>query len=570
MQARLRSGLVRVAFAAALWMGSFVAAQQGAHVDPDLGFFGIGSCAANTRNHSKWIPQMTAIGIRDLRGFAGTWGGIEPQKGTFDFKTYDERYAYLESQGVRSGLLLGGNPEWSRSDPKGGLPTNNIEGWANYVSKVVEHGKGKIKYYEVWNEPPNGTRSGDPADYAKIVVAAYDAAKKADPNCMVGLATKSVHVNYLDQVIAAGAKDHFDYITLHPYEVLGTVVQHPGTEQIYMRIVPTVRAMLKHRNPERQNVPIWFTEIGFDTKRGIDKQLQACVKAYVMGAAQGITTIQWFEGMDGDSGPLGLLDGKGKPRPAYKALAEMIRLIGQQPKPLGWVLLNDKHYGFVFQGVNGTVMATWAGTATPDEIDFGENVKLVDPGTGKVTEAGRLQFTANPIFIDGVPDAIVKQAQANKDKPFPWGGDYSDAKSVSITFGEKNVEKGLHTNSADTVAADVIAYGGNARSGTVPGGNIYNVDANFLNYTATPIEITAVVRRNEKNAPAKLDCEYEAIGFYDKYKKLPAFDIPDNKEWHTAKWRIDDAQFVGTWAFNFRFNKGDYVIQSVTVTKLDK
>ena len=32
-------------------------------------------------------------------------------------------------------------------------------------------------------------------------------------------------------VIQAGAKDHFDYVTLHPYEVLGCVMATPGTER---------------------------------------------------------------------------------------------------------------------------------------------------------------------------------------------------------------------------------------------------------------------------------------------------------------------------------------------------
>lgn len=535
-----------------------------------VGFFAIGSCAANTRNHPNWIPQMKEIGVTNLRAFGNGWGGIEPEPGKFVFDTFDKRYAYLISQGVFPGVTLEGNPKWNEKDKGKDLPVNNIEGWANYVSKIVEHGKGKITYYEVWNEPPNGTKGAPPSDYAKIVVAAYDAAKKADPNCKVGLAAKSVHVNYLDQVIAAGAKDHFDYITLHPYEVLGSVTTHPGAEQLYMRIVPTVRRMLEHRNPEKKDVPIIFTEIGFDSKKGADKQMQALVKAYVMGAAQGVTMIQWFEGMDGDSGPMGIMDGKGNKRPAYTALGTMIRLIGQQPKPLGWVQLNDKHYGFVFQGPTSVVMATWAGSAKPDEVSFGQQVKIVDPATGNASDADKIELTMSPVFIDGVPEAIVKQARANSSKPFPWNGDYSDAKSVSVTFGEKNVEKGLHTMSAETIAADVIAYGGNARSGTVPGGNVFNVDANFLNYDAVPLEITVVVRRNEKNEPAKIDCEYEAIGFYDKYKKLPAFDIPDNTQWHTHTWRIDDPQFVATWAFNFRLNKGSYAIQSVTVTKAAK
>ena len=44
------------------------------------------------------------------------------------------------------------------------------------------------------------------ADYAKIVIAAYDAAKAADPDCKVGIAAKSVAINYLDQAIKAGAE----------------------------------------------------------------------------------------------------------------------------------------------------------------------------------------------------------------------------------------------------------------------------------------------------------------------------------------------------------------------------
>ena len=59
---------------------------------------------------------------------------------------------------------------------------NNLAGWSAYVSAVVQHAKGRIQRWEVWNEPPNFTgKDQTPADYAKIVVSAYDAAKAADP-----------------------------------------------------------------------------------------------------------------------------------------------------------------------------------------------------------------------------------------------------------------------------------------------------------------------------------------------------------------------------------------------------
>jgi len=92
----------------------------------------------------------------------------------------------------------------------------------------------------------------------------------------------------------------------------------------------------------------------------------------------------------------------------------------------------------------------------------------------------------------------------------------------------------------------------------------FMVDPNFLSYTATRIEISAVVRRDPANDPANLNLEYESPS---GYKKPGAHHIPADRKWHTAKWTIEDAQFVSKWAFNFRFDSGSYYIRRVTVTK---
>jgi len=537
--------------------------------------FGIGSCHINNvsaQSNAKWVPRMTAIGISNERTCSTGWNGVEPEEGKWNWEALDAQMDYLESQHMMFGGILAGNPKWNVKDPKG-LPVNNLAGWSRYVSELVKHVHGRIKYWEVWNEPPNGTgKDQTAADYAKIVMAAYDAAKAADPACKVGIAAKSVAITYLDQAIAAGAKGHFDYVTLHPYEVGGCVMTYPGTEAVYLQIAGTLRKMLAARDPAKVNCPLVLTEIGYAAsgpynKLGPDAQGQALVKYYAMGIAQGMTCIQWFEAMDGDSGPMGLMEKTGTPRNSFTALTQMVALFGQHPTCLGWLLLNDKHYGFVFQGAKGTVLATWAATKTPDNVNFGQPVRIIEPLTGNAIQSATYALTTGPIFVDGVPDKIVQIAKANKGKPFTWNGDYTGAKSVSVTFGEKNVEKGLHTKSAESIAADVLAYGGSARAGTVPGGNVFMVDPNFLSYTTTPIEISVVIRRNEANDPAKLTLTYESTS---GYKKAEPFEVPDNKEWSTAKWKIDDAQFVSQWAYNFTFNSGKYVVQSVTVTKLAK
>ncbi len=535
--------------------------------------FGIGACNQTSQELEKWIPQMEAIGIRNIRTFRSNWDAVEPEQGKWNWALVDKQMAYLSEHHFEFGGLLLGSPAWNTKDKPGTLPVNNLPAWSNYVSELVKHCQGKVKYWEVWNEPPNFTgKDQTPADYAKIVVSSHDAVKAADPAALVGLAAKSAHLNYLEQVIKAGAKGHYDYIALHPYELLDGVASNAGTEAVYMNIVPVVRKMLAAQDPAKVNVPVIFTELGCDVKRGADVQGHALVKAYTMGIAQGVACIYWFEGMDGDSGPMGLLKRDGTPRPSYTALAQMIRHFGQNPAYLGWALVDDWNYGFVFQGAKDTVLATWS-RGPADHVKFGEAVQIVNPLTGTITKADSHELTSAPIFVLDVPTKLVAQARQNKGKPLPWGGDYTDAKSVSVTMGEKNVERGLHTLSGNAVAQAVVAYGGSARAGSVPGGNVFVVDPGFLSYTTTLIEITAVVRRNEANDNAGFNLNYESTTGLKGGKGW--YTVPDNKEWHTVTWNVEDAQFVNYWGFNFslnsdgeKFNK--YYIQSVTVTKLAK
>jgi hypothetical protein len=336
-----------------------------------------------------------------------------------------------------------------------------------------------------------------------------------------------------------------------------------------MNIVPAVRKMLAAQNPSKVNVPIIFTELGADTRKGVDYPAQALVKGYSMGIAQGVSCIEWFEGRDGDSGPMGLLDGQGVPRPAYVAMKQMIKHFGQHPQYLGWVLVDDWNYGFVFQGAKGIVLATWARGAA-DHVKFGQAVDIVNPLTGNTTKADRYSLTKSPILVLNVPPLLVKQAKENAARPLPWGGDFSKSKSVSINLEGEVVESGLHTLSGDAIGASVVAYGGSGRAGNVPGGNAFVVDPQFLCYTSTPIEIKVVVRRNPANDNAGFKLVYEST---NGMKGGNWFTIPDNKQWHTVTWKLADAQFVSMWGYNFtlesdgnQFNK--YFIQSVTVTKL--
>ncbi|MDA7882060.1 endo-1,4-beta-xylanase [Akkermansiaceae bacterium] len=533
--------------------------------------FGIGACNQTSQQLDRWIPQMSAIGIANMRACRTSFGDVEPREGEWTFTRLDQQLQYAEQNKMEFFGLLLGNPSWNKKDPPGHLPVNNLPAWETYVSKVVKHTEGRIRYWEVWNEPPNFTgKDQTPEDYARIVVTSYRAAKAANPNCLVGLAAKSAHLNYLEQVIKAGAKDHFDYITLHPYEILGTVANNSGTEPIFMNIVPSLRKMLAAQNPAKKDVPVIFTEIGHDINKGTHVQAEALVKAYTMSLAQGVTCINWFQGMDGDSGPMGLLERNGTPRPAYTALAQLVKHLGHQPEYLGWVRLNDRHYGFLFQGNDSPLLITWAYQGIADVIGFGENKHFINPLTGNTTIAQSYELTANPIIILKPSPKLLTQARSNKPKPLTWGQDDPTTDTVSLSFGEGATTNGLRSLASESIASDVVAYGGSARHGSIPGGNVFVVNPAFLSYDSVPIEISAVVRRNEKNENSGFKLVYESTTGFKTAGHW--YTVPDNKKWHTVTWKIADPQFVNYWGYNFSLvSDGDtynkYYLKSISVKK---
>ncbi len=552
-------------------------AEAAPRTDPlELGLFGIGACHINNRNakdNQRWMPQMAEAGLRYYRTAHTLWGSLETEPGVWQWRELDEQMDYLDSQGMTYGGILIGSPEWNRLDPPGHLPVNHLVGWSRYVTQTVTHCRARIRRWEVWNEPPNFTgKNQTPADYAKLVVAASQAAKAAVPSCLIGLAAKSAHLNYLEQVIAAGAKDHFDYITLHPYEILGTIADNAGTEPVFMNIVPSVRKMLAAQNPTKVQVPIIFTELGHDLNKGPNIQAQALVKAYTMGAASGVSCIQWFEGRDGDSGPLGLLDEGGQARPAYSAMKQMITHLGQHPAYLGWVPLAEKHRCFLFEGALGPVLIAWAQNGGTAPIVLGPEAQACDPLTGKTAPVGTFTLTSAPVIFTALPRRLVAEAKANRHRSMNWwGADYTHAPAVALTIGDNQASGGLRTLSGDAIAQSVVAYGGSARAGGIPGGNAFVVDPSFLSYTSEPLEITVVCRRNEANDNAGFKLVYESSTGFKTSGGW--FTIPDNQSWHTVRFRIDDPQFVNYWGYNFTLESdGDtynrYYLKSVEVRKL--
>ena len=450
-------------------------------------------------------------------------------------------------------------------------PIKNMQYWQNFVTASVDRYSDDIKYWEVWNEFNGSFYVGrSPAekaqDYAKLVVAAYDAAKKVDPTAKIGMSVANFDVAFLDAAIKAGAADHFDYICVHPYENLGAVAE--GGEVGYLSLSGNLRDMLK-ANKQKTDIPLWITEVGAVAPvkaepKGDAQQANMLAKAYLLSIAQGFDRIFWFEVRGpsyGNGADFGIIRPDWTPRPAYAALKTMTALLGPEPKYLGWLDLGKGGYGFLFSGKTGPVLAAWAAPGKSYKTTFTAEVLVTDlAGQESTLAAGAdLTLTNSPVFIKNVPSDTARLAANNRTKAYPWGGDYAHAKVVTCRLGSANVEDGLkQSNPGTTVVVNGLTktcrrtdFANRALHGE--GHYVYfRVDPLFVPFGTK--QSGAHDRRQatafplDKNAGMNL-CYESAHGYHNAEGW---FALPADEQWHEHTWKLSDASFVGQWGWNFR------------------
>ena len=116
--------------------------------------------------------------------------------------------------------------------------------WSDFVYNLVRHCKGRVRYYEIVNEP---NLFMSPENYTRYLKLAYDAAKKADPSCrIVGICSTGDLGGRLGDFIEAcgklGAFRSLDILSFHPYSAQLDSYPTPAEAQlraIRCRLLPT-------------------------------------------------------------------------------------------------------------------------------------------------------------------------------------------------------------------------------------------------------------------------------------------------------------------------------------------
>jgi len=540
---------------------------------------------------AKVDPLLQEAGVTWLRGLV-EWNGLEPKKGEFNWERADAMVASARKHGIHFNGTLGFAAKWATTDGSTRtVPLKNNQDWSDYCRALMSRYKDDIDHWEVWNEF-NGSfsKGGTPEIYAELVARAHEEGKKINPDMKIGLTVANFSVGFLDRTIKAGAKGKFEYVCVHPYENLGSL-EHGG-DMGFLSLAGSLRKMLKD-NGEDPNMPLWITEIGVQStiKPNAErdaKQADRLVMCYVISLAQGFDKVFWFEARGpsyGHNTDHGIIRKDWSKRPVYHAFKEMTTLLGPVPEYLGWVDIGEGGFGFVFQGANGPVLSAWAPHKAKKvhalPFPTGGNMTILDVLGKEKTAANSYKLTRSPVWVTGLPDAMVAKAKANKAKPFPWGKDWSKEKVAKIYLGATNRDEGISMKKEDKTTTVVHGLDWSARRANWSKGKegnymYFRVDPTFAGFGNNKMAITVVARRDDPEKKASFSLLYESLKGYRAAKKngkQERFELPPGDEWTEYTFTVDDANFVGAWGYNFRTDangsKSDFQVKEVRVEKLN-
>jgi hypothetical protein len=157
-------------------------------------------------------------------------GGID----TIDaWAKYDHIVDVVEQYGLRLQVRLSNPPSWTHADPAIGekAPPDDLQDFVNYATAVAERYRGRILYYQIWNEPniyPEwGEQAVDPERYTEMLCRTYSALKVVDPNIVIISAALAPTINlternlsdlvFLQRMYDAGAGECFDVLSTQGY-----------------------------------------------------------------------------------------------------------------------------------------------------------------------------------------------------------------------------------------------------------------------------------------------------------------------------------------------------------------
>jgi len=168
-----------------------------------------------------WVKQN--IGWREIEG-AG--------KGMYDWSRVDWIVSECNKLGLDLLVRIDHQPKWVGGNYPANGPPDNYADLGDFLYEMASRYKGRIRAYEVWNEPNLarewGGRPPNAGQYVALLREAYRRIKQADPNAMVisaGLTPTGtyspeatpddIYLEQMYQAMGGNSDGYFDVLGVH-------------------------------------------------------------------------------------------------------------------------------------------------------------------------------------------------------------------------------------------------------------------------------------------------------------------------------------------------------------------
>lgn len=334
-------------------------------------------CCGMIRGRQPW-PTVPFGGMR-LWDSGVMWLQINPSRGVYDWESLDGWLHVAETHHVDVLYTFGGIPSWASGDvedpkcrewhtPGSCHPPSDLredgsgtdQTWKDFVTAIAQHAHGRIKYWELWNEPHNlFFWNGTMAQMVRMAQDLRTITKSIDPEAVIvspGTAWENLHPEtgkpawngliWTDQFLAAGGKNYIDVVATHGY-LHG---QCPGgsfdANQIEIR-TGLVRSIMQKNGVA--NMPLWSTEGSWGPITKFctaDPSMQTAFvgQYYISAWVAGFKRVYWYAWNDTNVGALYDDPDPYRPRPAGEAYGQVFDGV----RPAG------QAYGEVYRWMVGT------------------------------------------------------------------------------------------------------------------------------------------------------------------------------------------------------------------------
>jgi polysaccharide biosynthesis protein PslG len=241
-----------------------------------------------------------------------SWKKVETSRGVYNWSNFDHWVDLAKQNNKDIIYTFGATPQWAAVNPNNTNcfygsgacePPANMTDWEDYVRAVVTHSAGRVKYWEIWNEPVDVRYfNGSVTTLADMARRAYSIIKSIDPNAVVltpcPTGGNSYGSNWLNTYFAAGGGNYADVVAFHGYW------EYKPAESI-ITLVKNYKAVMSAYG--LSNKPMFDTESGWGETSWLADTSQRpafVARHYLLHWSLGVSRYNWYAWDNGSWGTM--------------------------------------------------------------------------------------------------------------------------------------------------------------------------------------------------------------------------------------------------------------------------